>query len=314
MEPPLLPPVGWLTTGDSLTVSVAATESVSPWVFESTARNWWPDSLVAVELISSVGDVEPAKLVPETAVQLEPPSVDICHWMEAGEQLTGTMPSLTLKVASTGAVSVWFAGCSPITGEAAQTGVGVGGMAKTVPPSWDVVGLVSVANRDRPRVGRTLRTRRSTRAARRSPSSTTGPNVRRRHVASSDRHWVKEATLRCPTSKYGAADLQSANSVAERRVLPTPNDPIPLAMPTLTRSRRRRRHHFGVAARLPDQLVMPARLTIGGSRLRRPERHVPAWNSSSRVNRRAAVCLIAATCARQYGPMYARVTGREPGS
>jgi len=107
-----------------LTVSLAVLLSVSPCAFASTARTSSPDSAAFVGSIRSFVVVAPEMVAPVMAVQLVPPLVDTCHWIVAAEQLGGTLPSVTLNVASPGAVTVASSGPSPITGEEAHVRVG----------------------------------------------------------------------------------------------------------------------------------------------------------------------------------------------
>jgi hypothetical protein len=101
----------------AFTVRVAALLGVAPWALVNTARKRWPDSVVLVWLIWSV-----VAVAPDTLLQVLPLFVETCHWMAAAEQLAASVPSLTVKLAAAGAVTVWLAGWVAIDGDVEQAG------------------------------------------------------------------------------------------------------------------------------------------------------------------------------------------------
>jgi len=91
-------------THAGLTVSVAALEFVEPELLVNTARNLLPDCDVLVGETVNVVDV-----APDTFVNVEPPSVDCCHWTVGAEQLGG-VEAAAVNVAAPGAVTVTSVG------------------------------------------------------------------------------------------------------------------------------------------------------------------------------------------------------------
>ena len=69
-----------------------------------------------VGLTLSVVELTPEMFPAAALLQVAPPSLETCHWIAAAEQFAGAVPSLTLKLASAGSVTVCPAGCSAIAG------------------------------------------------------------------------------------------------------------------------------------------------------------------------------------------------------